>query len=267
MVLGNMSLYKPDDIARTRENGCSNNEPLIRLKGVVKVYHSISGDFKALKGIDLDVYPGEFVGVIGRSGAGKTTLVNIITGIDRPTEGEVWVNEVAIQQLDENQLALWRGKNLGVIYQSFQLMPTITLLDNIVLPMDLCGQFHPRKSLERAMTLLSQVGLEEHAYKLPRAISGGQQQRVAIARALANDPPVIIADEPTGRLDSVTAETIFNIFDQLVKDGKTILMVTHDQSLASRLSRVIQIADGKIIADNNSNSKVPDLLKKELAHG
>jgi putative ABC transport system ATP-binding protein len=267
MVLSDMSLHKPGEATRARENCCSNNGPLIRLKGVVKVYQSVSGEFQALKGIDLDVYPGEFVGVIGRSGAGKTTLVNMITGIDHPTEGEVWLNGVAIQQLDENQLALWRGKNLGVIYQSFQLMPTITLLDNIVLPMDLCGQFHPRKSLERAMALLSQVGLEEHAYKLPRAISGGQQQRVAIARALANDPPVIIADEPTGRLDSVTAEAIFNIFDQLVKDGKTILMVTHDQSLAGRLSRVIQIADGKIIADNHSNSKTPDLLKKELAHG
>jgi putative ABC transport system ATP-binding protein len=222
---------------------------LIRLRGIVKVYHSVSGDFQALKGIDLDVHPGEFVGIIGKSGAGKTTLVNMITGVDHPTQGEVWVNGMAVHKLNENQLALWRGRNLGVIYQSFQLMPTLSLIDNIVLPIDFCGDFHPKKSLERAMDLLRQVGLEDHATKRPSAISGGQQQRVAIARALANDPSLIVADEPTGRLDSVTAEAIFQIFNDLVKQGKTILMVTHDQSLASRLSRVIRIADGRMVGE------------------
>jgi putative ABC transport system ATP-binding protein len=222
------------------------SSPLIHLQGVIKVYHAVTGDFEALRGIDLDVYPGEFVGIIGKSGAGKTTLVNMITAVDHPTRGEVVVNGTEIHHLDENRLALWRGRNLGVIYQSFQLMPTLSLVDNIVLPMDFCGQFHPRKSLTRAMDLLRQVGLEDHARKRPSAISGGQQQRVAIARALANDPPILVADEPTGRLDSVTAESIFQIFNLLVQQGKTIVMVTHDQTLASRMTRVITIADGRI---------------------
>jgi putative ABC transport system ATP-binding protein len=221
---------------------------IIHMDGMVKVYHSSSGDFEALKGIDLEIYPGEFVGIIGKSGAGKTTMVNMITGVDHPTGGKVFVNQTDIHKLNENQLALWRGKNLGVIYQSFQLMPTLSLIDNIVLPMDFCGSFHPRKSLERAMDLLKQVGLEEHAHKYPSAISGGQQQRVAIARALANDPPLIVADEPTGRLDSATAEIVFEIFSDLVRQGKTILMVTHDESISGRLSRVIQLSDGRIIA-------------------
>lgn len=222
-------------------------ERIIHLEKTAKTYHSSSGDFEALKGIDLDVYPGEFVGIIGKSGAGKTTMVNMITGVDHPTRGKVLVNQTDVHQLGENQLALWRGKNIGVVYQSFQLMPTLSLVDNIVLPMDFCGTFHPRRSRERALELLEQVGLKEHAQKIPSAISGGQQQRVAIARALANDPPLIIADEPTGRLDSATAEIVFEIFDALVRQGKTILMVTHDQSIASRLSRVIQLADGQLV--------------------
>jgi putative ABC transport system ATP-binding protein len=221
-------------------------EPIIRLKGVVKTYHSASGDFTALRGIDLEVQPGEFVGLVGKSGAGKTTLINMITGVDRLTEGEVLVNGVTVHQLTENQRALWRGRNLGVIYQSFQLLPTLSLLDNVLLPIDFCGNFHPRRSPQHAMDLLKQVELEEHAYKLPSEISGGQQQRVAIARALANDPPLIVADEPTGRLDSVTAEMIFQIFVQLNRQGKTILMVTHDTSLAERMTRVIYIQDGLI---------------------
>jgi putative ABC transport system ATP-binding protein len=222
-------------------------QPLIQMRAVTKVYRTAAGESAALKGIDLDVYPGEFVGIIGKSGAGKTTLANMVTGVDHLTAGEVRVNGVSVHQMSEDALALWRGMTLGVIYQSFHLLPSLSLLDNIMLPMDLCGQYHRRRSPERAMQLLREVELQDHAHKPPSAISGGQQQRVAIARALANDPPILVADEPTGRLDSTTAETIFQIFLKLVEKGKTILMVTHDQSLAQRVSRVVQLADGEIV--------------------
>jgi putative ABC transport system ATP-binding protein len=224
-----------------------NLPPLLKLRGVVKVYPSAAGGFRALNGIDLDVYAGEFVAVIGKSGAGKSTLVNMITGVDRLSAGEVWAGDVPVHELNENQLAHWRGRNVGIIYQSFYLMPSLSLLDNVMLPMDMSGMYHGRKSVERALELLRQVSLEEHAYKLPAAISGGQQQRVAIARALANDAVLIVADEPTGRLDSATAETIFDIFLGLVQAGKTILMVTHDESLARRVSRCLHVADGEIL--------------------
>ena len=230
----------------------SDNGTFIRLKGVVKEYLTPAGVFRALKGVDLEVRAGEFLGVIGKSGAGKTTLINMITGIDGITSGEVEVAGTRIHDLGEDELALWRGLKLGVIYQSFQLMPTLTLLDNVLLPMDFCGLFRGRQSVQRACDLLCQVGLDEHIYKLPTAISGGQQQRVAIARALANDPPIIVADEPTGRLDSLTAELIFGIFEELVRQGKTIVMVTHDRSLARRMSRVIEIADGQILAEGGA---------------
>ena len=221
-------------------------KPLIRLVDLEKIYNSNSGEPPALKGVGLDIYPGEFVAITGKSGAGKTTLINMITGVDRVTSGEVWVDEKPLHEMRENKLTEWRGRNMGIIYQSFHLMPSLSLLDNILLPIDLCGDFRNGSSSRRAMELLSQVELEDHAYKPPSAISGGQQQRVAIARALANDPPIIIADEPTGRLDSVTAESIFQIFLSLVKQGKTILMVTHDRSLAQRASRTLEIVDGEI---------------------
>lgn len=227
--------------------GEGGDEPLIRLRGVLKSYQTAAGDFQALKEVDLDVYPGEFLGIIGKSGAGKTTLINVLTGVDHLTEGEVWMDGVPIHAMNENQLALWRGRNLGIIYQSFYLMPSLSLLHNVVLPMDVCGLYRRGPSERRALELLREVELEEHAYKLPSAISGGQQQRVAIARALANEPPIIVADEPTGRLDSVTAETIFQIFSQLVRAGKTILMVTHDRSLARRMSRILHIVDGRLV--------------------
>ncbi len=223
-----------------------NAAPLIRLKEVVKVFKTAAGPFTALKGIDLEVFPGEFLAITGKSGAGKTTLINMISGTDHLTSGEVWVGEAAIHKMNEGQLALWRGRSLGIVYQSFHLMPNLSLLDNIMLPMDLCGLYHPLRSPARARQLLAQVELEEHANKLPSEISGGQQQRVAIARALANDPPIIVADEPTGRLDSVTAEVIFEIFLQLIAQGKTIVMVTHDRSLAQRVSRALDIEDGEV---------------------
>ena len=228
---------------------------MIRVRDLKKVYKTAAGEFSALKGIDLDVYPGELLGILGKSGAGKTTLVNMLTGVDNLTEGEVWVGGTPLHQLDENQRAQWRGRNLGIIYQAFYLMPNLSLLDNVMLPMDFNGLYDRRVSPQRALELLDQVELKEHAYKPPSAISGGQQQRVAIARALANDPPLIIADEPTGRLDSVTAETIFNIFLSLVERGKTIVMVSHDRELIERVSRVIQIVDGKIQSPGKNRSR------------
>ena len=221
---------------------------IIQLENVHKVYHSGStAAQEALKGIDLQVYAGEFLGVIGKSGAGKTTLVNMIAGLDLLSTGRVVVDGVDVHSQNELALALWRGRTIGVIYQSFQLLPGLSLLDNILLPMDFCGLFRRKESYQRAMELLELVELKEHAAKLPAAISGGQQQRVAIARALANDPPIIVADEPTGRLDSVTAETIFQVFENLVKQGKTILMVTHDGSMAARTDRTVRIADGELM--------------------
>jgi putative ABC transport system ATP-binding protein len=224
--------------------------PLIEMRDVVKVYSTAAGDFPALKGINMLVRSGEFMGVIGKSGAGKSTLLNMITGVDHLTAGEVVINNAAsisVHKMAEDEIALWRGKTLGVVFQSFQLLPMLTLVENITLPMDLCGNFSPRQSRQRALDLLRLVEIEEHADKLPAFISGGQQQRVAIARALANDPPILIADEPTGSLDSVTAEHIFEVFEHLVTDqGKTIVMVTHDQSLAPRFSRTLRIADGEL---------------------
>jgi putative ABC transport system ATP-binding protein len=226
-------------------------DAIIQLNQVVKQYLTPAGPFIALRGIDAAIYRNEFVGVFGKSGAGKTTLVNMITGIDTLTSGNVIVAGVSAHELTENDRSLWRGKNLGVVFQNFFLMPTLNLLDNVLIPMDFCGLHKGKESINWAMHLLREVELAEHAYKLPSQISGGQQQRVAIARALANDPPIIVADEPTGRLDSVTAETVFNVFQRLVDEGKTILMVTHDTSLAGRMSRFLTIVDGSIMAGND----------------
>ena len=232
--------------------------PLIELREVVKVYSSEAGEYTALRGINAQVYPGEFLGVIGKSGAGKSTLLNMITGVDTLTQGEVLVRaggrEVSVHALNENDLALWRGLNLGVVFQSFQLLPMLTLLENIILPIDLCGAYSPRASRQRAMELLELVEIGEHAKKLPAYISGGQQQRVAIARALANDPPILVADEPTGSLDSVTADHIFDVFEHLVERGKTIIMVTHDMGLQPRFSRHLLIADGEIVCEPASET-------------
>jgi putative ABC transport system ATP-binding protein len=220
---------------------------IVRLQNVVKAYETAAGKFLALKGVNLEINQGDFIGVVGKSGSGKTTLINMLTGVDRATSGEVWINGVGIHTLDENRLADWRGMNVGIIYQSFYLMPTLSLLNNVLLPMDFCGLYKGSESIARAQELLEMVGLGEHALKLPSAISGGQQQRAAIARALANDPPFIVADEPTGRLDSVNAENIFTIFTMLVERGKTILMATHDHGLAGRLSKTVEISDGEFV--------------------
>jgi ABC-type lipoprotein export system ATPase subunit len=221
--------------------------PIIELRDVQKSYMSAAGEFRALRGINLEVNAGEFVSVIGKSGSGKSTLLNMITGIDRPTAGEVLVNGTAVQNLDENQLAGWRGDSLGIIFQFFQLLPALSLMQNVILPMDLAGKYKPRERRERAEHLLELVELEDHMHKLPSMVSGGQQQRAAMARALANDPPIIIADEPTGNLDSKTATKVFNLFNTLVEQGKTIIIVTHDSSLARRANRTALITDGEIV--------------------
>ncbi len=222
-------------------------EHLIELHQVAKNFDTAAGTFTALKNVDLKINAGEFVAVIGKSGSGKSTLINMITGIDRPTSGEVFVGDMAVHKLNENKMAIWRGRNLGIVFQFFQLLPTLSVVDNVMLPMDFCNTYPARERRKRAMHLLDLVGMTDHAHKLPSAVSGGQQQRVAIARALANDPPVLIADEPTGNLDSKTADSVFELFDSLVKQNKTILMVTHDNDLAKRVSRAVLIADGQII--------------------
>lgn len=224
-----------------------NGSPLIELRGVGKVYETGSIKFTALRGIDLAMGSGEFVGLIGKSGSGKTTLVNMVTGIDRPTWGEVYVDGTPVHTLSENRMAIWRGRALGVVFQFFQLLPTLTVAENVMLPMDFCNVYKPRERYERARYLLEQMEMVEQADKLPATLSGGQQQRVAIARALANDPPIIVADEPTGNLDSKTADQVFHLFEALVAQGKTILMVTHDNDLIKRVNRALLVSDGEIV--------------------
>lgn len=222
------------------------NEILVRVRGLTKIYPGAAADLAALKNLNFNISRGEFVGVIGESGAGKSTLVNMLTGVDRVTTGEVWAGETPVHALAENESALWRGINVGVVYQSFELMPSLTILENILLPMDFCGRYHRPESINRAMSLLRMVELEDQAHKLPATLSGGQKQRAAIARALANDPPLVVADEPTGNLDTVTSEVVLRLFEDLTAAGKSILMVTHDLSLAHRFCRVLHIVDGEI---------------------
>jgi putative ABC transport system ATP-binding protein len=222
---------------------------LIDLRQVVKAYQTAAGDFLALKGIDLQVNTSEFVAVVGKSGSGKSTLINMITGIDRPTSGEVLIGDTAVHTLSEGGIAVWRGRHIGVVFQFFQMLPTLTVIENVMLPMDFCNVYSMHEREERAMHLLELVGITAQAHKLPSAISGGEQQRAAIARALANNPPIIAADEPTGNLDSKTAEAVFELFETLVGEGKTILVVTHDRELARRVGRTVTLADGEIVAD------------------
>lgn len=233
------------------------SEPLIVLKGVKKAYRTPAGDFYALKGINLEIGAGEFVALLGRSGAGKSTLINMLTGIDRPTEGEIWIAGQAIHRMSEGKLTRWRGREVGVVFQSFQLMPMLTCAQNVMLPMDFANLYGSRRQqYARALELLAAVEIAEHADKLPSAVSGGQRQRVAIARALANDPTFLAADEPTGNLDSRTADAVFVVFQQLAAAGKTFFMATHDRELASRVSRMLRIEDGLIVEDVRPTSSV-----------
>jgi putative ABC transport system ATP-binding protein len=242
------------------------HQPLIRLRGLKKSYYSVAGEFPALRGIDLDIKSGEFVSIVGKSGSGKTTLINMIAGIDRPTTGEIWVGETAVHTLSEGQMAVWRGRHLGIVFQFFQLLPMLSVVENVMLPMDFCGMYNPRQRKERAMHLLELVGIADHAQKLPSAVSGGQQQRAAIARALANDPPLIVADEPTGNLDSKTADSVFELFEALVAQGKTFVIVTHDTSLAKRVHRSVIISDGEIFNGQVAKTVLgqPDLSREKI---
>jgi ABC-type lipoprotein export system ATPase subunit len=257
--------FKPNGSSNGRANGRyrNGNDHLIDLRQVAKIYETDAGAFTALKDVDLQVDTGEFVAVVGKSGSGKSTLINMITGIDRPTSGEVLVGDTAVHTLKEGQMAVWRGRHIGVVFQFFQLLPTLTVVENVMLPMDFCHVYTMREREERAMHLLEQVEMTDHAHKLPTAVSGGQQQRVAIARALATDPPIIVADEPTGNLDSKTAESVFRLFEDLVGEGKTILMVTHDHDLAKRATRTVILSDGEVIEEHLART-FPALTEGQL---
>jgi len=220
---------------------------LIDLRDVVKDYVTDAGPFRALKSVSLQVDAGEFIAVVGRSGSGKSTLMNMITGIDRPTSGAVIIGGTSLPGLSESRVAQWRGRTVGVIFQFFQLLPTLTVAENVMLPMDFAGLWSAREREDRAMHLLELVGLADQASKLPASTSGGQQQRAAIARSLANDPPLIVADEPTGNLDSATAEDVFALFQALVDEGRTVVMVSHDPDLAARTRRTVHMVDGAIL--------------------
>jgi putative ABC transport system ATP-binding protein len=223
------------------------NKNLIELRQVTKSFPLASGTFQALRNVSLNIPKGQLVAITGKSGSGKSTLLNIIAGIDKPTQGSVSINGVHVEKLAESALATWRGKNIGVVFQFFQLLPTLTILENVMLPMDFCNSYPKSERRERALALLQQVDIKEQADKLPSTLSGGQQQRAAIARALANDPPVIIADEPTGNLDSQTATSIFELFAELTRSGKTVIIVTHEKDFSSYFENVIAIADGVIV--------------------
>jgi putative ABC transport system ATP-binding protein len=225
----------------------SKNRTLVDLRGVCKCFETGAGAVPVLEDVSLRIGEGEFVGLVGPSGSGKSTMINIIAGIDRPTSGEVWVADRQLNDMGEGELARFRGQNVGVIFQFFQLIPTLTVLDNVMLPMDFCNTFPARQRRERAMELLDLVQVVEIAHKLPSQASGGQQQRAAIARALANDPQLIVADEPTGNLDTASAQLIFALFDDLVACGKTIVMVTHDRELARMIPRVEEVRDGRLM--------------------
>jgi putative ABC transport system ATP-binding protein len=230
-----------------------NGPEIIRLDGATKSFGGRGGQaFPALRGVSLRVASGDFIALLGKSGSGKSTLLNLIAGIDRPTSGEVEAAGEDLNRLGENKMALWRGRNVGVVFQFFQLLPTLTVEENILLAMDFVGKIPGGARRARARELLEIVGLSDQAAKLPSALSGGQQQRAAIARALANDPPIVLADEPTGNLDSETTAAVAELFHDLVAQRKTLLIVTHDDKLASRAHRVIQLKDGLIVADHDN---------------
>ena len=247
-------------LLRWRRNGLAHNghlstdngsrltsSAIIDLRNVIKVYETPAGPFTALKGIDLAVDRGEFLAVVGKSGSGKSTLINMFTGIDHPTDGVVIVADTPIRHLNEGQMAEWRGQTMGIIFQFFQLLPTLSVVENVMIPMDLAGRYGLGERVERAMHLLEQMGMADDAHKFPGTLSTGQAQRAAIARALANDPPILVADEPTGNLDTRNADIVFDLFGALAAAGKTIVMVTHDDELARLVQRTVVIADGLIV--------------------
>lgn len=231
------------------KNSKANGQAIVDVRDVVKTFTVGGSTLTILKGVSFSVRTGEFVTIVGPSGNGKSTLLNMITGIDHPTSGEIVVTGKHVNKLSEDALAAWRGENLGIIFQFFQMLPSLSLLQNVILPMDLANKYSHGERRTRAEHLLELVGLQDQMSKLPSAVSGGQQQRAAIARALANDPPLLVADEPTGNLDSHTSHDIFDLFTDVVKQGKTMLMVTHDKDLAQHVPRVVEILDGRITRD------------------
>ena len=234
----------------------NDSQPVVNVHNVFKRFIVGQTEVSILKGISFQVQRGEFVMIVGPSGNGKSTLLNMITGIDYPSEGKVIVAGSDIHQMNANDQSLWRGKNVGIVFQFFQMMPSLTLLNNVMLPMELANTYNRKIRRERAEQLLERVGLTEQMNKLPSMVSGGQAQRVAIARAIANDPPLLIADEPTGNLDPTSANIIFELFKQLVKEGTTIMMVTHDPDLAAQVPRKIEIVGGKILRDTSPPNTV-----------
>jgi putative ABC transport system ATP-binding protein len=246
-----MRAYPPDTVTESVLPPEAPSTVMIDLQGVVKTFKNAAGEFSALRGVDLTIYRGEFVSIVGKSGSGKSTLLNMITGIDHPTRGRVIIGGKDIYTgVTESERSRWRGRNLGIVFQFFQLLPMLTLLENVMLAMDFAEMYDFDERPERAMELLKLVGLESFANKLPALVSTGQQQLAAIARALACDPPLLVADEPTGNLDSRSAAGIIDLFEELSRRGKTVLMVTHDPSLTTRTTRDIRIADGLIVADS-----------------
>ena len=223
---------------------------MISLHQVNKKYESPAGVFSALRDVDLEIRAGEFVGVVGKSGSGKSTLLNMIAGIDRPSSGSVTVAGTPIHEFSENKLAAWRGRNVGFVFQFFQLLPTLTAAENVMLPMDFGKSFPLRERRKRAQALLERVGVGPHADKLPATLSGGEQQRVAIARALANNPPLVLADEPTGNLDSSTAAAVLDLFRDMARQGTTVVIATHEADIARVISRRVEISDGAVANDH-----------------
>ncbi|MGZ9164525.1 MAG: ABC transporter ATP-binding protein [Anaerolineales bacterium] len=257
-----LSGSRPDSV----KHGMSAPEAMIDMHGIVKIFKNAAGEFTVLKGIDLTIHRGEFVSIVGKSGSGKSTLLNMITGIDHPTDGQVVISGTDIYtNVTESQRSKWRGRNLGIVFQFFQLLPMLTLLENVMLSMDFADMYDFDERPGRAMGMLNLVGLETFANKLPVLVSTGQQQLAAIARALACDPPLLVADEPTGNLDSKSANIIIDLFEALSQRGKTVVMVTHDPSLTSRTTRNIIIADGRLVADSRKKKRAAGRVVAPLA--
>jgi putative ABC transport system ATP-binding protein len=230
--------------------------PMVALRGVSRHFVGPAGRFCALKQVELEIAAGQMVGIVGRSGSGKSTLLNLVAGLDHPSQGEVWVSGARLDGLSEDASSRFRGAQIGVVFQFFQLLPTLSIVDNVLLPMEFVGKIPRARRLDRALELLARVGVADQASKAPAALSGGQQQRVAIARALANDPTLIVADEPTGNLDSHTAEAVLELFRALVNEGKTVLLVTHERGVRQHVDRTIELTDGSVSGDEVSNRKL-----------